>query len=1088
MLPPTHHQAGCHLHHTSTSGQTSASLSCLVQGYSTIRLSRPLLDCPSNLKEAIDWILRVTGKDGGGGNGTTDLTKQVTQLLSEVESYGTEIGVDSGKVQKALDNGSGNGLIAKLAEGLQQFIGYDNRGKLTGGGILPANVAKHQVCNAVLNFVIRFLEGLCEIKELDSQNKEGVKTVIGTLRKCVGSGNVPTGFGQLVGKIREKVETNSGFQGGVGQSLKTIFEKLRGIVTTARFENGGDNVEDLQSFLGEVLKDSGTEQSRNFQSLCDELKNLFEESEIKTSLSTDKKLELNSLRGKIDQVTKQANKINPSSFKTSKVAKALAAGVKSAATAFIAEIKDPGKYTSYYDKAEWNSVSGEDERTKCAKIFLGCLPLYYQALTYIYWGCHDKGGGWGSQTLANGSMRSYFDSQGLLPLYVDKSKRGAHIAESALKGFSEFQAAVSSPTFTYASFTAELQKKVTTNGEEISTKGPLSALFHGASCYFRYQQITTANIAVRAPKTIREMLYFLAALQFSSAYEKINEYIEKFLENDLDVADSSQKDPDNKLSADQLKEYLRASCAFSSCVLGMIQGPSASEKSDPWLYELFCNSAFNFKYPSGTALFSMISSYAYALQFQLLFLYSMCANNVTKCGWQDCTYGKEMNKNGSGGTVPSHICTGLKCQSGSCNHYSGQCKHTFHANNNKEPTCGKATPSPLQAFLTDCIHGLCRSHPTNSTSHLSTCSGALCHSPISFQATHLRQNAANGARVYLVLKSICGSVSSPLRQLCEKIGCLTKRTPRSLGDIFGFTWHLKGQLSTTLNNIDGATWFKDLAGHTPFSNNLIQDYGEKLKALVGTGHTGHDGSPMDLSSLRISIQKNHSMCYGTGKTCGPYLSSLTISNGATFGKPAIYASFYLSWMVYLTDDLETGFQELLDEFKYIDCKASGCRKSATGGQKCDKAHSPGTHGTGSDACSCDSVVHCGGVLPVLYRYGFMFSDMGALFGEGNNGTNTKRTCKAFSDQLQSVISGNPLTNLLTTIDDFLYLFRYYFLSNLSGFWTIYIGIILYTFFFLLDTLHLRSHLKLTSSHTVPPLAILTSGNPLPVTKLTYITQ
>ncbi|GIX65951.1 variant erythrocyte surface antigen-1 family protein [Babesia caballi] len=334
----------------------------------------------------------------GGGNGTTDLTKQVTQLLSEVESYGTEIGVDSGKVQKALDNGSGNGLIAKLAEGLQQFIGYDNRGKLTGGGILPANVAKHQVCNAVLNFVIRFLEGLCEIKELDSQNKEGVKTVIGTLRKCVGSGNVPTGFGQLVGKIREKVETNSGFQGGVGQSLKTIFEKLRGIVTTARFENGGDNVEDLQSFLGEVLKDSGTEQSRNFQSLCDELKNLFEESEIKTSLSTDKKLELNSLRGKIDQVTKQANKINPSSFKTSKVAKALAAGVKSAATAFIAEIKDPGKYTSYYDKAEWNSVSGEDERTKCAKIFLGCLPLYYQALTYIL-GCHDKGGGWGVRRL-----------------------------------------------------------------------------------------------------------------------------------------------------------------------------------------------------------------------------------------------------------------------------------------------------------------------------------------------------------------------------------------------------------------------------------------------------------------------------------------------------------------------------------------------------------------------------------------------------------------------------------------------------------------------------------------------------------------
>ncbi|GIX61147.1 uncharacterized protein BcabD6B2_05820 [Babesia caballi] len=737
----------------------------------------------------------------------------------------------------------------------------------------------------------------------------------------------------------------------------------------------------------------------------------------------------------------------------------------------------------YKDATSIQWDSGSNDVQTCAKIFLGCLPLYYQALTYIYWGCHETGGGWNAMTLGSGALRFYFDSQGLLSAYVDRSKRGAHIAESALKGFqTEFtkgmEGATSSP-FTYSTFTKELQEKVKQRLES-ATEYPLSALFYGASCYFRYQQTATAKSVTAIPKTIREMLYLLAALQFSSAYEDINGHIDNVLNNPLNVADSTQKDRDNKLSAENMKEYVRASCSLSSAVLGTLQGGDGPKNSEPWLHELFCNSTFNFKYPSGTALFSKVSNYVYDLQFQLGFMFSMCANNVNKCGWQDCIFGKGMKPNGSGGTVPSHICQGLACGGKpGCKHdgTNDSCKHSFHANNNKEPTCGKATNSPLQAFLTDCINGLCRQHPASSD-HLSTCSGALCHVPMGFQATHLRQSASNGARVYLVLKSICGSVSSPLRQLCEKLGCLTKRTPRSLGDIFGFTWHLNGQLSNTLSDFNEATWFKKLKDKLPFSYQLKKDSGENLEKFVGTGHK--DPHP-DLTALHSSG------CNKRSENCGPYLSPLTLSNGATFGKPPSYASTYLSWMVYLTDDLETGFQELLGEFKNIDCTKSGCRKSSIGQTKCEQSHATGTHGS-DQLCQCDSVVHCGNVLPLLYRYGFMFSDMGALFGEGTNGTNTKRNCDAFADQLQSVIAGNPLTKLLESIDEFLFLFRYYFLSNLSAFWTIYIGLILYTFFFLLDTLHLRSHLKFTTTQTVPPLSLLTSGTPPPITKVTYIGQ
>ncbi|GIX62377.1 uncharacterized protein BcabD6B2_18120 [Babesia caballi] len=1032
---------------------------------------KQLTDCPSNLKEAIDWILRVTGKDGGGGdNGgaITKLSEEVKKLLDEVKGADAGLGAEIDKVKNALGNGS-SGLIKSLADGLQQFIGYNGTNissgpLITGGGILPANVAKHQVCNAVLNFVIRFLDGLCGIEQLkDDPHKPQVWEVIRKLRNCVGTGEVPRGFGTLVDGIAKKVENHSGFSGQVGPSLKIMFEKLKGIVTTASFEKGGgNNVEDLQEFLEQAFNGRGNnEQSGDFQKLCQNIANMFGDSSITNgSLSTDKHLELNSLNNAIGQVTTQANKLNPSKFKTG-LTKALAVGVQSAAIAFIAELQTK-EYTSFY-----NGADNKD------------------ALTYIYWGCHDKGGGWRHLTLATGAMRYYFDSHGLLPLYVDRNKRGAHIAHSALKGFQEFGTAASSP-FTYASFTTKLQENVGRNSNDLPSNCPLSALFYGASCYFRCQQITTAKLAIHAPKTIREMLYFLAALQFSSAYDELNNHIDTVLNQDLNVADSGLSTNGNTLSAERLKEYLRASCAFSSSVLGLIQGPSASQTdTDPWLYELFCNSAFQFKYPSSSStLFNTLSSYAYALQFQLLFLYSMCANNVNKCGWQHCTYGKEINASGIS-VLQSHICPGLKCNGdSSCKHdgttsNNRDCKHN---NYSQSEGCGKSasTPSPLQAFLTGALpsFGLSSSSTPNHMSDHPQ--GALCHVPMGFQANHLR-SIGNGAVVYSVLKPICGNFSSPIRQLCEKLGCLTKRTPRTLGDMFGFLWHLNGQLfpKTSQSDITTATWFNKLKDNLPFSYQLKNDSGENLKKFVGSDHSAHQTSPADLTSLHSSG------CDKRSENCGPYLSPLALSNGATFGKPPAYASTYLSWMVYLTDDLETGFQELLHEFKNIDCKASGCRGKAGSQQACT-SHAPGTHGT-SNECKCDSVVHCGGVLPLLYRYGFTFSDMGALFGEGRN-SGTKRNCKAFATQLQSVITGKPLQDLFESIDSFLFVFRYYFLGNLSGFWIIYMWLILYTFFFLLDTLHLRSHLKLTSSHVVPPIGLLTSGKPLPVTKLTYIGQ
>ncbi|GIX61332.1 uncharacterized protein BcabD6B2_07670 [Babesia caballi] len=746
--------------------------------------------CPSNLKEAIDWILRVTGKDGGGG-GTNDLAGEVKKLLESVENSGTGLGKEMDNVKEALGTHP-NGLIAKLADGLRQFIGYDKSGKLTGGGIRAANVAKYQVCNAVLNFVIRLLEGLCVIKELASHN-EKVSEVIGKLRNCVGTGQVPKGFKDLADGIKQKVKDIDQRLKNNQYKLHDAFQNFNTLIDTLKYEQNmslsvTQDSEQVKSFLDTVNKSVRANGSGNFRNLCDSLNELFKEGELKKSASSlSNSMQLNSSRlsnkttpvsthaghpglsGHIDKLT---NKLNmPANA-------AVFTAVRDAATAFLAELQAK-TYTSYYYDAEWNNVSGDDDRAKCAKIFLGCLPLYYQALTYIYWGCHDNGGRWRNLTLGGGALRSYFDSQGLFSPYVDTNKRGSHIVDSALKGFSEFRiAAISSATFTYASFNEKLQKNVTNEShQDLPSKCPLSALFHGASCYFRCQQITTTKSAVRAPKTIREVLYFLAALQFSSAYDELNNHIGTVLQQKLNVADSSLSTNGNTLSAADIKEYLGASCAFSSSVLGLIQGPGASEKdSEPWLFELFCNSAFHFKYPSGTALLSKVSNYAYALQFQLHFLYQQCNNTYTVgCGWRHCRFGKDVNS-GSNNSAPSHICNGYTCKDPSkCRHNgtnnstggssgpdSTSCKHNQGGYGSN---CGKSgNLSPLQAFLTDKLKGFSRGHPSDPSSHLGSCSGGLCHVPMGFNPKDLRtaSNAnTKGENICLTLRAFCGGFNTP---------------------------------------------------------------------------------------------------------------------------------------------------------------------------------------------------------------------------------------------------------------------------------------------------------------------------------------
>ncbi|GIX62923.1 variant erythrocyte surface antigen-1 family protein [Babesia caballi] len=87
---------------------------------------------PTNLKEAIDWVLRVSGKDGQGcekdENGVTYLAEAVRVLLKDIDF--AEFNNINPKI---ID------VITKLAEGFEAFVGYSDGQKPNGRKGIASN-------------------------------------------------------------------------------------------------------------------------------------------------------------------------------------------------------------------------------------------------------------------------------------------------------------------------------------------------------------------------------------------------------------------------------------------------------------------------------------------------------------------------------------------------------------------------------------------------------------------------------------------------------------------------------------------------------------------------------------------------------------------------------------------------------------------------------------------------------------------------------------------------------------------------------------------------------------------------------------
>ncbi|GIX61356.1 uncharacterized protein BcabD6B2_07910 [Babesia caballi] len=970
-------------------------------------LATSLFGRPSNLKEAIDWILRVTGKDGGGGqNGTQTLTKEVNKLLKKVKGVDSGLGLDIDKVKDALANGE---LLTKLAEGLQQFIGYDGGTiKYATNGIGMSNDPLERIKDGILVFVYAMVQSLktyvtngeadTAMKTIRNGKVDFNKTVEKELKLTPKSGS---DFPKVLDVLKKVTD----LQGNDISTLAGAFKTYLGNVFDKVAED--NYVQQAQISMSNEVKQLVTDLKSHFENVVDALKTANANQPINFGQRELKQHIDKIYNGSDGTFKKLYDAVNPKKpqIRDAK-AKDLVYAVYISTSSSLSQLQKG--YKSYYQAATW---SGDTEsQKKCGKIFMACLPLIFTNLGYLFWNCRSQGP-WnglkldGSVKPSNGikqtDLKNFMDLMAFSAHWLSGGKNGENIATSALGGFTEFSTAANGSSPTYAQFLKNL--KEATEYLKDSNTNPLSALFYCSTVYFQGCHIKNASQITRPPSSIREMLYWLSGLQFAPGYSDFEKHVSSVVKTDFQVAISGSSNRNDKLTADQVTEYLLTTCLYSPTIFCNIQEPGISNHTDePWLHSLYSNSEFNFTYPSsGTALLYTISNYVYALQFQFQFLYKQCEFDYENgCGWWLCKFGSNVFPKDDT-TVPSSFCGSVDAASG---------KHSGN-------TCGlpSGTPSPLQAFLTDNLKGF-RRDTSDPYSHLAECTvGSMCHVPMGFKVNDLR-GLATGGHLMMALKFFCGKSNTPLPKLCHTLSCVTKRTPRTLSDVFGLTFHLTGQMfhkarskdSEIMGDLNSA--LTNLISKIPDTiKHLFFDVTSDLKKMgsrffdlslhchkVETGgtkqrtgtdycnhHTRGNDKAADLASL--------SGCT-SGNTCGKYFEPLTVSSGATFAND--FASTYLTWALYLTDDIYESLQGFLDRFNSLKC--TGCKNTPP----CT-SHTPGQH---VYQCQCPSIVQCADALTAFYEYGFHFQDAFWLKGRNYTGgkwhhNSNKRTCANFHSQL-----------------------------------------------------------------------------------------
>ncbi|GIX64527.1 variant erythrocyte surface antigen-1 family protein [Babesia caballi] len=362
-----------------------------------------------------NWILRVTGKDGGGGgsssvNGAEQLAKAITELpdfKAAIEAAAKKLNESGGgdviNVSQALEKLSTPGyleeLIKKLADVLRAFIGYGSN-----NGIANVIDSLQQLRKGVLMFLSELIRKLSGQHKLTGVNDKD--RVSDTLSGAVGKGK--SDFDVAI----EKVKGISGNGGSISNVVDAL-QKVKELTNKQTVNEFADAVSQFMTGVLKAVKEVST--NSEIQSLCTSL----------PALVTAYGKQNNEITTMVKAVETHNNKINHAG-RTNTLEQVLASAVHNGTDSLLKQLKKDGYKSSYSSTHNWNSTT---DINKISQIFFGCLPLYYYWLTYLYWKCKQtcKNGGWDTETLNRPTLKTFMVGQGYVADHLSTQK-GSNIA------------------------------------------------------------------------------------------------------------------------------------------------------------------------------------------------------------------------------------------------------------------------------------------------------------------------------------------------------------------------------------------------------------------------------------------------------------------------------------------------------------------------------------------------------------------------------------------------------------------------------------------------------------------------------------
>ncbi|GBE61894.1 Ribosome-binding protein 1 [Babesia ovata] len=384
------------------------------------------------------------------------------------------------------------------------------------------------------------------------------------------------------------------------------------------------------------------------------------------------------------------------------------------------------------------------------------------------------------------------------------------------------------------------------------------------------------------------------------------------------------------------------------------------------------------KDPDCCALLCQLRDYVYACCHQLAFLKLQCSREQSQGGWQDCHYGRNVS----------------------------------------------SPNSPIQAFLTDASTSKFETHPFDPRNICRKSRVNMGFTKEDLPATH-----ETGKHISTILSPTCGG-EDPLLTLSSYLNCLTRRTPRTTGELVSFFHNFGNSLHKPPSELSplGSALSKR-HDDCPDWDCLKDADLQVIKYVRGsdTLNSNHDKDhPNTLSTLLG--------CNITNANCTQLMKPITYRAYALYSSSFVHD--YLSWTVYLPDRLWESLLKLHCDLEKLQCHDSKAKPL----HQCDKA------------------------LPLLYKHGITPPD-GTL--------QSRISCSKVITKLEAVVAGGPIARLMTAMDTFLYGIRAPFLFTLVALWltaTLYIA---HSLLYRLDVLHIRSHLLTTrASHLIDVKALL----------------